>query len=231
MSIESNATQVLREVKALSLAKGVSPLKLPEVKVLAVTKNQSIEAIRAALSVGIEGIAENRVQEAVAKYAEIGNSTEWHIIGHLQTNKVRQIVPFCQLIHSVDSENLAMEVAKAAAKSSKRQDVLIQVNVSGEATKFGVPVNKAIPLARFIASTEHIQLCGFMTIAPLYENIEETRPIFRELFQLFKETQSLNLPNVSLKWLSMGMTNDYRIAIEEGANIVRIGTGIFGKRH
>jgi pyridoxal phosphate enzyme (YggS family) len=182
------------------------------------------------LAAGIGIIAENRVQEALQKYEDIGEMAEWHLIGHLQTNKAKLIVPFCRLIHSLDSKSLAIEIAKAAAKLNKRQDVLMQINISGEATKFGIPPNQALELAGFLSSLENIRLCGCMTIAPFCDDIEETRPVFRELFYLFQEIKSLNFPNTNLEWVSMGMTNDYPVAIEEGANLLRIGTGIFGKR-
>ena len=203
---------------------------MPPVKVLAVTKNQTTDAIRSALASGIEGIAENRVQEALSKHSEIGDSAEWHFIGHLQINKVRQIVPFCHLIHSVDSKELALAIEKSAAKMDKRQDVLMQINISGETAKFGVSPSQTADLATFISTLEHVRLCGCMTIAPLTDDAETTRPVFRNLFNLFTELKALRLASVNLIWLSMGMTNDYQVAIEEGANLVRIGTGIFGNR-
>lgn len=230
MSIDQTIAQILHKVNALAATRENRFSHLPDVKVLAVTKNQSTMAIRAALAAGITAIAENRVQEAVQKYADIGEMAEWHFIGHLQTNKARLIVPFCRLIHSLDSKSLAIEVAKTAAKLNKRQDVLMQINVSGEDTKFGIPPNQAVEMAKFLSSLENIRLCGCMTIAPLCDNIEKTRPVFQELFHLFQEIKSLNFPNTSLEWVSMGMTNDYPVAIEEGANLIRIGTGIFGKR-
>lgn len=231
MSIEQTIAGLLRHVNALAAARGEAFAKLPAVQVAAVTKNQSVETIKAALAAGMTIIAENRVQEALQKYAAIGDEiARWHFIGHLQTNKAKQVVPFCRLIHSLDSKQLAIAVDKAAAKLNKRQDVLLQVNVAGETTKFGVEPKQAIELARFLSSLANIRLCGCMTIAPLCENMEKTRPVFRELFYLFQEIQSLKLPNTDLKWISMGMTHDYPVAIEEGANIIRIGTGIFGKR-
>lgn len=231
MSIQQTTAELLQKVHTLSNARRDYFSQLPGVKVLAVTKNQESSAVRAALEAGITAIAENRVQEAVKKYADIKDMTEWHFIGHLQTNKVKQIIPFCHLIHSVDRQALAIEIDNAASKLNKCQDVLMQINVSGEDTKFGLPPGQAIQMARFLASLHNIRLCGCMTIAPLVEDMEETRPIFRELFYLFQEIKSLQLPNTKLEWLSMGMTNDYPIAIEEGANLIRIGTGIFGKRH
>lgn len=230
MSIELRTAQLIEEVNKLAAAREARFADMPSVKILAVTKNQTVASIQAALMSGIEAIAENRVQEALVKYAEIGDKTEWHFIGHLQTNKARQVVPFCRLIHSVDSKDLALAIEKSAAKINKQQDVLMQINVSGEDTKFGISPAHAIELATFIASLEHVRLCGCMTIAPLTDDVETIRPVFRELYNLFSEIRSLNLANLNLEWVSMGMSNDYRIAIEEGANLIRIGTGIFGSR-
>ena len=230
MSIELRTAQLVQEVNKLAAARDARFAKLPPVKVLAVTKNQTVESIQAALRSGINAIAENRVQEALDKYPKIGNSIEWHFIGHLQTNKARQAVSICQLIHSVDSKELALAIDKAAAKLYKRQDILLQINVSGENTKFGVQPSQALELASFIATLKNVRLCGCMTIAPLTDDPETVRPVFRDLFNLFCEIQSLELSNVDLKWVSMGMSNDYRIAIQEGANLVRIGTSIFGSR-
>lgn len=227
MFIANNVNCILNEIQAYNTQYADSGTAI---KVVAVTKNQSIEAMRTALTAGIHIVGENRVQEAINKHAVLGDAAEWHFIGHLQTNKVRQIVPFCQLIHSVDSERLAVEISRSAAKFNKCQDVLLQVNIAGESTKFGVSRLQAIKLAKFLTSLDNIRVCGCMTIAPFAESSEQTRPIFREMFQLFKELQTLSLPNSNLQWLSMGMTNDYRVAIEEGANLVRIGTGIFGER-
>lgn len=230
MSIQQTTAELLQKVNVLSNACRKRYSQLPDVKVLAVTKNQDSFAIRAALEAGITAIAENRVQEAIKKYVDIKDLAEWHFIGHLQTNKVKQIIPFCHLIHSVDRQSLAIEIDKASAKINKCQNILIQINVSGEDTKFGLPPKQVMQMTRFLASLENIRLCGCMTIAPLTEDVEKTRPIFRELFYLFQEIQSLQLPNTRMEWLSMGMTNDYMVAIEEGANLIRIGTGIFGKR-
>ncbi|SDD40538.1 YggS family pyridoxal phosphate-dependent enzyme [Sporomusa acidovorans] len=205
-----------------------------KVKLVAVTKNHSVSAMLEAIAAGVVAVGENRVQETLAKYPEVtvraAKPVEWHLIGHLQTNKVRQIVPLIDLIHSVDSERLAVEIDKIAGTLGKRQEVLVQVNVADEDSKYGISVNQALPLAKFINNLENVRLCGLMTIAPFSENPETVRPVFKELYQLFGELKGLNLANTDIKWLSMGMTNDYMVAIEEGANLVRIGTGIFGSR-
>ncbi|CQR74607.1 hypothetical protein SOV_27160 [Sporomusa ovata DSM 2662] len=218
---------------AQNIAEITAKLVANKVKLVAVTKNHSVSSMLEALAAGITAVGENRVQEMLSKYPEIkaaGLTPEWHLIGHLQTNKVRQAVPLADLIHSVDSEQLAVEIDKVAAKLGKRQDVLLQVNVADEESKFGAEIGQALPLAKCISQLEHVRLCGLMTIAPYSENPETVRPVFKELYQLYAELNGLHLANTDIKWLSMGMTNDYMVAIEEGANLVRIGTGIFGSR-
>ncbi|WP_371369294.1 Pyridoxal phosphate homeostasis protein [Sporomusa rhizae] len=221
----------------MSIAQNISEIKskidINKVKLVAVTKNHSVPAMVEAIAAGITAVGENRVQEMMAKHPEIqaaGKLVEWHLIGHLQTNKVRQAVPLADLIHSVDSEHLAVEIDKTAGKCNKRQDILLQVNVADEDSKFGVELGQALPLAKQISQLAHIRLCGLMTIAPYADDPETLRPVFRELHTLFGELKALNLANTDIKWLSMGMTNDYQVAVEEGANLVRIGTGIFGSR-
>ncbi|SMC56184.1 YggS family pyridoxal phosphate-dependent enzyme [Sporomusa malonica] len=221
----------------MSIAQNIAEIQkkidLTKVKLVAVTKNHSTSAMLEALASGITAVGENRVQEMLAKHPEIqsaGKLAEWHLIGHLQTNKVRQAVPLADLIHSVDSERLAIEIDKVAGKLGKRQDVLLQVNIADEDSKSGVAVGQALPLANLISQLEHVRLCGLMTIAPFSENPETVRPVFNEMYQLFSELNTIKLANTEITWLSMGMTNDYMVAIEEGSNLVRIGTGIFGSR-
>ncbi|HWR44753.1 YggS family pyridoxal phosphate-dependent enzyme [Sporomusa sp.] len=221
----------------MSIAQNIAEIQkkidINKVKLVVVTKNHSASAILEAMASGIIAVGENRVQEMLTKYPAIqaaGKLAEWHLIGHLQTNKVRQAVPLADLIHSVDSERLAIEIDKVAGKLGKRQDVLLQVNIADEESKFGIEAGQALPLANFISRLEHIRLCGLMTIAPFSENPETVRPVFKEMYRLFSELKTLKLANTEIKWLSMGMTNDYMVAIEEGANLVRIGTGIFGSR-
>lgn len=218
---------------AQNIAEITAKIDINKIKLVAVTKNHSVSSMLEAMKAGITAVGENRVQEMLAKYPEIqaaGLSPEWHLIGHLQTNKVRQAIPMADLIHSVDSERLAIEIDKTAAKLGKRQDVLVQVNIADEESKFGVEPGQALPLAKFVSRLEYVRLCGLMTIAPYSETPETVRPVFKELYQLFAELKGLQLANTDIKWLSMGMTNDYMVAIEEGANLVRIGTGIFGSR-
>lgn len=218
---------------AQNIAEIATKIDTSKVKLVAVTKNNSVSSMIEAIAAGITAVGENRVQEMLSKHPDIqaaGLTTEWHLIGHLQTNKVRQAVPLADLIHSIDSEHLAVEIDKVAAKLGKCQDVLIQVNIADEESKFGTEIGQALPLAKCISQLEHVRLCGLMTIAPYSENPETVRPVFKELYQLYSELKGLNLAHTDIRWLSMGMTNDYMVAIEEGANLVRIGTGIFGSR-
>lgn len=218
---------------AQNIADITAKIDLGKVKLVAVTKNHGVASMLESLAAGITAVGENRVQEMLSKHPAIqaaGLTPEWHLIGHLQTNKVRQAVPLADLIHSIDSEHLAVEIDKVAAKLGKCQDVLVQVNIADEESKFGTEIGQALPLAKVISQLEHVKLCGLMTIAPYSENPETVRPVFRKLYQLYAELKGLNLAHTDIKWLSMGMTNDYMVAIEEGANLVRIGTGIFGSR-
>lgn len=229
MSIKQNLNQIMANID-LAVKRSMVVRPGDQVKLIAVTKNQDVEAMREAIDNGITAIGENRVQEVLQKLPVLARAVECHLIGHLQSNKVRQILPTVDLIHSVDSYRLAAEINRVAAKLGKRKDVLIQVNVAGEVTKFGVLPEQTIDLAKALNELKQVRLCGLMTIAPHVENPEMVRPIFKKLYQLFMELQAMQLEHTDIQWLSMGMTNDYMIAIEEGANLVRVGTGIFGAR-
>ena len=202
-----------------------------EIAIIAVTKTQSVAVIRDAVAAGLTVVGENRVQEAVEKAAQLTDlPLEWHLIGHLQTNKVKQAVALFSLIHSVDSERLADEIDRCARLAGKVQDVLIQVNVGGEETKSGIAPSQADHLAVYMDSLPNLRLRGAMTIAPLVEDAEMTRPVFQEMRIIFERLrQKISRPE-DFRWLSMGMTHDYRIAVSEGANMIRIGTGLFGAR-
>lgn len=200
------------------------------VKLIAVTKNNDIYAMREAIDAGIKVVGENRIQEALDKKKELNRTVEWHLIGHLQTNKVKQAVLNFDLIHSVDSERLAVEINKVANSLNKVQEILVQVNVVNEISKFGLNIEQVNSFIKTISQHENLKVVGLMLIAPYYENPEEARPIFRKLYEQFMEIKNQKILNVEMKWLSMGMTNDYQVAIEEGANIIRVGTGIFGQR-
>jgi len=231
MFIAENLAQIIENINsAANKTSNIGEKISDDVKLVAVTKNHSVLAMEEAIAAGVMAIGENRIQEAFEKAETLKNHVEWHLIGHLQTNKVRQAVSLFDMIQSVDSERLAMEINRAAGKIAKRQDVLIQINVANEDTKFGISAKDVMSLAQFISNLEHVRLCGLMTVAPFYENTELTRPIFREMYQLFMKLRDAKLVNTKVEWLSMGMTQDYMVAVEEGSNLVRIGTGIFGQR-
>ncbi len=207
--------------------------KLEDITLIAVTKTMDVEIINQAIQFGVRDIGENRVQEIQKKYDYVNNKEEmkWHLIGHLQTNKVKYIIDKVHLIHSVDSFKLASEINNQAAKHNKVMDILIQINVSGEESKFGLSSDEYYPKLLDIAKLPNVKVRGLMTIAPYATDSEEVRPIFRELNDLFIDIKDKNIDNISMDYLSMGMSGDFEVAIEEGANIVRVGTAIFGKRN
>lgn len=201
-----------------------------EVTLIGVTKTVETDSINEAISLGIKDIGENKVQEINRKYDYIDKSANLHMIGHLQSNKVKYIIDKVSLIHSLDRLSLAKEIDKRAKEKELIKDVLIQVNVAEEKSKFGIKVHDAIPFIESILKFDNIRIKGLMTIAPFVEDPEEIRFVFKDLKKLGLEIESKNYHNVEMKYLSMGMSNDYEIAIEEGSNMVRIGTAIFGKR-
>ena len=200
------------------------------VTLVAVTKNHDTAAMREAIAAGATNVGENRVQEAKTKFAEIGNCVTWHLIGHLQTNKVRQAVKFSDLIHSVDSLHLAETINSEAARIDKVQDILVQVNLAKEESKSGIYKEDLLAELQAINALPNLRLRGLMCMAPNYEDVELCRPLFREMYKIFQDVQDLDLPTSNIDTLSMGMTHDYEIAVEEGANMVRVGTAIFGPR-
>lgn len=224
------AERIAAVQRNITLAQARSPLAADSVKLIAVTKNHDVAAMQAALAAGIIAVGENRVQEAMQKEAVLGRTVEWHLLGHLQTNKVRQAVPLFDLIHSLDSERLAKEINRVAGNIGKRQNVLIQVNIGNEETKFGIDRQQLLPFVRLVNQMEHVQVCGLMAIAPAMADSELARPYFREMRALFEETKQALGALPAFQCLSMGMTNDYSVAIEEGATLVRVGTAIFGER-
>jgi len=202
----------------------------PNVELEAAAKGQPPEKIIEAIEAGVKIVGENYVQEALTAQAVIGRGVRWHFIGHLQKNKVKKAVEIFDMVETVDSWELAQEIEKRAAALSKVMSVLIEVNSGREPQKFGVWPENVIALALKIAQLPHLELQGLMTMGPLAGAPEEARPYFRETRRLFEELKNIELPRGAMRYLSMGMTNSYRIAIEEGANIVRIGTKIFGPR-
>ena len=226
-NVAANCQNLIRCIHEAAAKVGRDP---SEIKLLAAAKSQSIEAMQAALAAGVKLIGENYVQEAQAKKQAIRNPIEWHMIGHLQRNKAKAAVELFDVIESLDSAALARELDKEGAKRGKIVRAFIEVNLSGETNKTGVAKHQVKRLLEDAAALAHIVIAGLMTVPPFREDPEEVRPYFRELRQLRTELNDLRLANVALTDLSMGMTHDYRVAIEEGATIVRIGTALFGPR-
>ena len=201
-----------------------------EVTLIAVSKTKPISMLKEIYDLGVRNFGENKVQELCEKHPQMPEDLNWHLIGHLQRNKVKNIIDKATLIHSVDSIRLAETIEKEAAKKDLIVDILMEVNVAEEESKFGLKVEEVIPAVETIATFPHIRIRGLMTIAPFVENPEENRSIFARLQKLSVDIRSKNIDNVNVDILSMGMTNDYQVAIEEGATMVRVGTGIFGAR-
>lgn len=201
-----------------------------EVTLIAVSKTKPVEMLQEIYDEGVRDFGENKVQELTEKYEVMPEDIKWHMIGHLQRNKVKYIVGKTALIHSVDSLRLAQEISKEAVKKETVVSVLIEVNISQEETKFGISEDEIFQLVEECAKLPNIQIQGLMTVAPPVDNPEENRPFFRKIKQLSVDIMNKNIDNVSMEILSMGMTNDYTAAIEEGATMVRVGTGIFGAR-
>lgn len=201
------------------------------VTLIAVSKTKPVEMLEACLEQGIRVFGENKVQELCEKYEQLPKDIKWHMIGHLQRNKVKYITDKVELIHSVDSLRLAEAISEDAVKKGVSVNVLIEVNVAQEDSKFGLTTEETENLVRQIAALPNIFIKGLMTIAPYTEEPEKNRPVFRTLKQLSIDIEGKNIDNVSMGILSMGMTGDYVVAIEEGATMVRVGTGIFGTRN
>lgn len=201
-----------------------------DVLLIAVTKNHDIYAMRQAIDAGVTDIGENRIQEAKEKYETLDRNVTWHLIGHLQTNKAKQAVKIFDLIHSVDTLHLAEALNKAAAGIGKVQRVLVQVNLAHEDSKSGIYEDGLEELLHQVDEMDNLQLMGLMCIAPNYENVEDCRPLFANMKKIYDHIKKLSWRKADIRYLSMGMTHDYTIAVEEGANAVRVGTGIFGPR-
>lgn len=202
-----------------------------DVTLIAVSKTKPVSMIEELLPLGVRDFGENKVQELTAKEEVLPKDIRWHMIGHLQRNKVKYVIDKSCMIHSVDSLRLAQEISKEAVKHALVMPVLIEVNVAGEESKFGVSVEEAPSLVEEVSKLPGIQVNGLMTIAPYVEDPEENRYVFRNLRKLSVDIREKNFDNVTMNVLSMGMTGDYEVAIEEGATHVRVGTGIFGERN
>lgn len=225
-SIIARNLQIVR--RKIKVAAEKSGRGIEEIRLVAVTKNVPIDRIKMAIDAGVTDIGENKAQEAKRKADELKGNNTWHFIGHLQTNKVKTVVSFIDLIQSVDSIKLALEINKRAQQVGKMQDILVQVNIAEEETKFGIEKGEVEALLEKISGSMNLKVKGLMTIAPLIDNPEKLRPFFLEMRDLFENIRTLDAPNINMDYLSMGMTNDFEVAIESGANMVRIGTGIFG---
>lgn len=220
---------VRAEIAAACTRRTHVPVDAP-VELIAVTKNHPVEAMREAIDAGVLNIGENRVQEALDKARTLERAVTWHLIGHLQTNKVKHAVRQFDLIHSVDSVRLAQEIDKAAEKIGKVQNILVQVNLAREESKSGVYQEALDEMLALVDRLSFVRLQGFMCIAPNYEDVEQCRPLFRAMYGLFQQAKEVAFHRADIRYLSMGMTHDYGIAVEEGANLVRVGTAIFGAR-
>lgn len=228
LTIKDRVTRIRSRIEETALHCGRHP---GDIRLVAVGKTHPVDTIQAAISAGVTIVGENYVQEARTKFDALAQQpVHWHFIGHLQTNKAKYAVRMFDLIHTVDSLKLALEIDRQAKKSGKVQDVLIQVNLPGEATKSGVASQETPTLARQLSPVENIKVRGLMTIPPFFDDPDRARPYFAALRDLRDHLRALAIPDIEMDELSMGMTGDFETAIEEGATIVRIGTAIFGER-
>jgi len=227
VGIEENLKIVQKRIAEAALKTGRQP---GDITLVAVTKTVASDQINQAIAGGVTVIGENRIQEAVQKHSGITGGVQWHLIGHLQSNKAKKAVEMFSLIHSVDSPDLAREIGRRALEANKVQEVLLEVNTSGEPQKYGFGLEEVSDALNGIKDIEGIKVMGLMTVGPLTEDDQRVRKAFRRLRIIFQEAAKLGLPNVQMKHLSMGMSGDFETAIEEGSNMVRIGSAIFGSR-
>ena len=227
MSVAENLKSVMDRIAAAAKRAGRDPAS---VKLVTVSKTVGIERIREAVAAGAAILGENRVQEANKKIEALGKVASWHLIGHLQTNKAKYAVRLFDLIHSVDNLELAREIDRQAAKIGKVQDILIEISIAGEASKAGMAVKGAPALVAEAARLNNVSVKGLMTMPPYSENPEDSRPYFSVLRELAETIAKGNIPSVSMRELSMGMSGDFEVAIGEGSTLVRVGTAIFGGR-
>lgn len=226
--LKENLDEVRKNIQEACLRSNRDP---KDVTLIAVSKTKPVEMLQEVYECGERCFGENKVQEITDKYPCLPKDIQWHMIGHLQRNKVKYIVDKVALIHSVDSLRLAEAIQKEALKVDVKVPILLEVNVAKEESKFGLETNQVIPLLEKIHNFSNIQVEGLMTIAPFVENPEDNREIFRTMKKLTVDIQQKNMNNVNMNVLSMGMTGDYQVAVEEGATMVRVGTGIFGARN
>ena len=225
--IKEHLTEVKERIEQACIRSGRNP---GEVTLIAVSKTKPVPMLEEAYAAGARDFGENKVQEIAAKKPELPEDIRWHMIGHLQRNKVGQVLGKAVLIHSVDSLRLARQIETDAAKTGLDVDILLEVNVAREESKYGFMLEEVEDAIMTIKDFPHVHIKGLMTIAPFVENPEENRGIFKKLFEFAVDIDKKNIDNITMGVLSMGMTGDYEVAIEEGATMVRVGTGIFGSR-
>jgi pyridoxal phosphate enzyme (YggS family) len=223
---EDNLLQVGGQIAEAAKRVSRSP---EEITLVAVTKTIPVDRIQRVVAAGVLDLGENRAQELLDKYPLVQGPVRWHLIGSLQTNKVKYLIDKVYLIHSLDRWSLAVEIDQRAKQHAIQCKVLVQVNISGEQSKHGLPPGEAVEFIRQAAGLTGIKICGLMTMAPFESKPEDTRPVFRDLSRLAKELTELNIKGVSMEYLSMGMSNDYQVAVEEGATLVRVGSNIFAQ--
>ncbi len=215
-------------IREAATKRGRSP---EEITLIAVSKTYPVAAIKEAISLGCKDFGENKVQELIQKIDQVEGPIQWHLIGHLQTNKVKYVVGKVALIHSVDSLKLLEEIQKQSLKKEVVTRILLEVNVAQEESKSGIKLEETMDYIRFISKLTHVRCEGLMTVAPYVEDPEDNRPVFKQLYDLSVDIQKQKFDNINMRILSMGMSNDYKVAIEEGATMVRIGTALFGARN
>ncbi|MBM4270687.1 MAG: YggS family pyridoxal phosphate-dependent enzyme [Deltaproteobacteria bacterium] len=226
-TVSANIARVRDTIAEAALRSG---RKVSDVRLMAVTKTVDDERIMEAIEAGVDIIGESYVQEAKRKIEKMGKSVEWHMIGYLQSNKAKYAVRLFDMIHSVDRFDLAVEIDRRARAAGMVTSILIEVNISGEKTKSGIPYSEAMPLIRAVAPLEHLSIRGLMTMPPWFDDPEEARPYFVKLRALRDWVLEERIDHVEMRELSMGMSGDYQVAVEEGATIVRVGRHIFGER-
>jgi len=229
MNIKENIDNILNKVE---MSAKLSGRILNDITVIAVSKTVDAQKAKEAIEGGLSNLGENRVQEFINKYEQLCDmDIKWHMIGHLQKNKVKYIIDKAELIHSVESIDLVNEISKRAKQNGIIAKILIEINIGEEDSKFGINVDNIYDFIKQIIQYENIMVMGLMTVAPYSENPEDVRWVFKKMKEIYDNISKMQLKNTDMKYLSMGMTNDFEIAIEEGSNIVRIGTAIFGSRN
>ena len=226
-TIRDHLNEVRENIQKACEKAGRSP---QEVTLIAVSKPKPLFMLEEAYEAGARDFGENKVQEILEKHPKMPEDARFHMIGHLQRNKVKQVLPHAVLIHSVDSYRLAEQISQEAGKLGITAKILLEVNVAKEESKFGMMPEDVEEMAGQIAALPHLQIEGLMTIAPFVDDPEKNRPVFRKLYQLSVDIKKKNIDNVNMGVLSMGMTGDYQVAVEEGSTMIRVGTGIFGAR-